>query len=39
MATFKEEVAACKIVIYDVISRIQCSRILTRLNLWKWRPF
>ena len=33
MAEFKEEVAACKIFIYDVIFRIQCSQILARLNL------
>lgn len=37
MAEFKEEVAACKIFIYDVIFRIQCSQILAGLNLWKRR--
>lgn len=33
MAEFKEEVAAGKIFIYDVILRIQCLQILARLNL------
>lgn len=33
IAEFKEEVVACKLFIYDVMFRIQCSQIPARLNL------
>lgn len=38
-AQLQEERVACKIFIYGLIFRTQCSQILARLDLWTWRLF